>query len=469
MLIRRISVDIGVDSAWARANVTRVPRRITLALALASAVLGVAVPPASASVVRGSSPAPAAAAEVAVSRLLADYNYSGSSDGLFTTSGDRSVGTCRSIYHGGQCWWWAANTFMALITYAQDHPRGSHAKAIERAVQHTYAVMCGQGSCPARPNASGPDSFQNTYYDDTGWWEQAWISAYKLTRARDYLYLAEQLWNFITAQGWNATSCQIGGVNQHSGSGNSEDSYANALYLRNSAWLYSITGNKQYMNGVPSGRHARRGGALADARFIVHHLVDGPYNHIALGTEGSRFMIADHPKDSCTRVGGTQMWLGAEGEMVNAFSDMYAADKAFGGKDPAYYNRLADELALTVIGNTAHRYGSITPTVDANGVLSEPCQSPSWPAGCTLRKKGGGEAPFLIFKGIFERGIYCSDHNFNDTALTGFIKKNATWIASLNHFGFRWDSPGNTLVNFATQASVLDGLDARVGGSFAMC
>lgn len=358
---------------------------------------------------------------------------------------------------------------MALITYAEDHKKSADAKAIEKAVQHTYTVMCGQGSCPGRAYETGSDSFQNTYYDDTGWWEQAWINAYKLTQTKDYLYLAEELWSYITAKAWNTTECQQGGVDQHSGDASStEDSYANALYLRNSAWLYSITNNSQYMKGAPAGK-TRRGGALADATFIVDHLVDGPYNHIALGTTGSQFMIADHPKDNCTTVGGTQMWLGAEGEMVNAFSDMYAADKAFGGKDAGYYNQLADELALTVTSNTAGKFGSVTPTVDSNDVLSEPCQSSSWPAGCTLIKKRGAEAPFLIFKGIFERGIYCSNHNLNDAALTGFIGKNATWIASLNRFGFQWDSPGNTLVNFATQTSVLDGLDAQVGGSFAMC
>lgn len=449
---------------------TGVLRRITLALALAVAGPGVAAASASASADPGSPVTPAAAAKVAASRLLADYNYSGTSNGLFTTKGDRAVGTCKSTYHGGQCWWWAANTFMALISYAEDHSKSPDAAATEKAVQHTYAVICGQGSCPARAYETGSDSFQNTYYDDTGWWEQAWINAYKLTHTKDYLYLAQELWSYITARAWNTTECPEGGVNQHSGDTSAtEDSYANALYLRNSAWLYSITGNRQYMNGVPAGKNAHRGGALADAKFITGHLIDGPYNHVALGTTGSEFMIADHPKDNCTTIGGTQMWLGAEGEMVNAFSDMYAADKAFGGKNADYYNHLADELALTVTSNTAGKFGSIIPTVDSGGVLSEPCQSPSWPAGCTLQKKSGAEAPFLIFKGIFERGIYCSNHNFNDTTLTAFTKRNAGWIASLSHFGFRWDSPGNTLVNFATQTSVLDGLDAQVGGSFAMC
>ncbi len=388
---------------------------------------------------------------------------------MFTTKGDSSVSTCRSTYHGGQCWWWAANTFMALISYAEDHPGTHDARAIERDVQHNYSVMCGQGSCPSRPYETGRDSFQNTYYDDTGWWDQAWINAYKLTKTRAYLDLAEELWSYITARGWSAI-CG-GGVEQHSGPRKSgEDAYANALYLRNSAWLYSITGNRQYMVGVPDGSH-KKGGAIADASFITDHLIDGPYNHLAPGTSGSQFMIADHPAPGCKSVGGTQMWLSAQGEMVNAFSDMYAADKAFGAKDPVYYNHLANDLALSVINNKPSTHGTIRATVDARGILSEPCDSKTWPAGCKLHsgQDGKGEAPFLIFKGIFERGIYCSNHNLNDAALTTFIAKNADVVAQLNHFGFQWDSAGNTLVNFATQTSVLDGLDAQTGRSFAMC
>jgi hypothetical protein len=441
------------------------PRNLILGLALGVITLGIAAPPASAATAASARPAVYSASRVAVSRMLADYNWSGTSDGLFTTQDDPAVSTCRSTYHGGQCWWWAANTFMTLISYAEDNRHSGGAKTITRAVAHTYSVMCGQGSCPGRAYLTGRDSFQNTYYDDTGWWEQAWINAYKLTGTRDYLYLAEQLWSYVTADGW--TSHCGGGVNQHDGTTSSEDTYANALYLRNSAWLYSITGNRQYMTGAPSGGHAT-GGAIADASFIMQHLVDGPYNHVTPGTAGSQFMIADHPAPGCAGVGGTQMWLSAQGEMVNAFSDMYAADKAFGATDPGYYNGVADELALTVIGNTPHAHGSITATVDTHGILSEPCDSKAWPGGCRL-SKGRTDAPFLIFKGIFERGIYCSAHNLNDAVLTSFITKNAITAAQLNHFGFLWDSSGNTLVNFATQASVLDGLDSMTGGSFAMC
>jgi hypothetical protein len=41
-----------------------------------------------------------------------------------------------------------------------------------------------------------------------------------------------------------------------------------------------------------------------------------------------------------------------------------------------------------------------------------------------------------------------------------WLRKNAESIAGLNQLGFLWDSRSNALVNFATQASALDGLDA---------
>jgi hypothetical protein len=454
--------------------VTAMKKRILSVLTLLAAFLGVAAPAASAATVPS-------AASVAVSRLLAEYNTSGASNGLFTTSGDPDVGTCKNTSHGGNCWWWAADTFMALITYAEQNT-GSDVTSIENDLANTYSIICGQGSCPSSANQTGTDPFQNTWYDDTGWWEQAWINAYKLTKNQDYLYLAEQLWIYITNNGWDTTTCGAGagnaGVDQHSGSG--PDAYANALYLRNSAWLYSITGDSQFMTGNSNG-----GGALADASFVLNHLIDGPFNGIAPGTSGSQFMIADHPNSGCTGVGGFQMWLTSQGEMANAFSDMYAADKAYGGSDPGYYNQLADELSLSTIGNTGPYAGLAEPTVDSSGILSEPCEPQNgeggWPDNCALQTTNSttgatSDAAFLIFKGNFERGIYCSNHNFNDSALTAFISTNATSIAGLNHFGFLWDVQTNTLVNFATQASVLDGLNAEIGlentgisSRFAMC
>jgi hypothetical protein len=136
--------------------------------------------------------------------------------------------------------------------------------------------------------------------------------------------------------------------------GASKDAFANALYLRNSAWLYSITGETRFMTG--SGGN---GGAFKDASFIRGRLI---YSYSGTpGNSGAQFMIADHLKGCSAK--GSQSWLQSQGEMANAAS-----------------------------------------------------------------------------------------------------------IAGLPHFGFLWDSPNaNQPVILATQVSVLDGLNAAMTGSYAMC
>jgi Glycosyl hydrolase family 76 len=422
---------------------------------------------------------PASAARVAVGAVLADYDGA-----LFhmtkTSSACPNDGTRSN--QGGSCWWWAANAFMALISYAEKHPHSAYLGKISKDLSETYSNVCG-GECPAGKNSTGSDPFivnthGNVYYDDIGWWEQAWLNAYKWTHNKRYLYLAEQLWSYVTAHGWRS-GCS-GGVIQDTKAGATKDAFANALYLRNSAWLYSITGETRFMTG--SGG---KGGAFADATFIRGRLIFA-YSGTP-GDSGAQFMIADHLK-GCTAM-GSQSWLQSQGEMVNAWTDMYAADKAYCGKHKctvaaAYYNRLADALARTVIhdklvvkGTTRTwpfkgKKGQARPTVDANGILSEPCDAPvsGWPYGCKLGNSAGTYQSYLISKGIFERALSCSNHNLRDSELTKFASANAASIARLPHFGFLWDSPNaNKPVIFATQTSVLDGLNAAMTGSYAMC
>jgi hypothetical protein len=417
------------------------------------------------------------AASTAVSRLLADWNTNKS---LFDV-GDGEP--CPHINTGGNCWWWSANAWMALISYAEENPTTSDAATIAGDLSQTYSTICG-GQCPTAPDQHGKDPFTintsgNTYFDDIGWWEQMWINAYKFTKTVEYLYLAEELWNYVTDNGFKPEGC--GGVVQyHKSSGDitsGADAFANALYLRNSAWLYSITGNSRYMAGGSVG-----GGAVFEAGWIKQHLIYY-YGVAPMGSPGAVFMIADHVDSSCDAA-GSQSWLQSQGEMVNAWTDMYAACKAYGACDaaPSYYNNLADELARTVIGdnpsqNAAYQSegepGQAEPTIDNNGILSEPCEPTSgnqWPYGCALGSSLSDYQSYLISKGFFERAVYCSNHNFNDSALTSFAARNAASLAVLPHFGFLWDSTGaNDPVIFPTQTSVLDGLDANLGGSYAMC
>jgi hypothetical protein len=226
------------------------------------------------------------------------------------------------------------------------------------------------------------------------------------------------------------------------------------------------------------------GGAINAASWIRGHLIY-KYGGPALGNPGSQFMIADHLDSSTCSASGNQSWLQAQGEMVNDWTDMYAADKAYCGSScstaPGYYSNLADELATTTISDQIFSNGAESswpfegqpgqaePTVDQNGILSEPCI----PAAGNMRPRGcdlGSYQPYLISKDIFERAIYCSNHYFNDPALKTFISANAASIASLPNFGFLRDSSGaSDPVIFAAQTSVLDGLDADLGGSYAMC
>lgn len=123
-------------------------------------------------------------------------------------------------------------------------------------------------------------------------------------------------------------------------------------------------------------------------------------------------------------------------------------------------------IGLAVVMLTAHR------SVSDKGILSEPCDSPvcDWPYHCKLGHSAGTYQSYLISKGIFERAINCSNHNLKDSELTTFASVNAASIARLPHFGFLWDSPNaNKPVIFATQVSVLDGLNAAMTGSYAIC
>jgi hypothetical protein len=422
------------------------------------------------------------AASTAVSRVLADFN------GVLFSSTATSH-DCPATNSGGQCWWWAANAYMALISYEEDnHVAANGSSQVYMDLAKTYEALCGvksvDDSCPV--GAFTVNSHGNTYYDDIGWWQQAWINAYKWSGNKEFRSLAEGLWSYVTAHGFHTVCNTITGVAQYyQPSGKPQwgalDAFANALYLRNSAWLYSITGQSQYMAG--SGG---RGGALAVASFVGKHLIYS-YNAITPGTAGSQFMVADHLDDTKCAAGGSQSWLQSQGEMVNAWSDMYAAAKTYCAKsscsEPAsYYNNLADELAGSVVSDRLTSKGGwpfegmpgqAEPTVDTNGILSEPCEPTKhnkWPYGCKLGTTIGSYQSYLISKGFFERGIYCSNHNFNDSQLTTFASANAASLANLPHFGFLWDSSGpNNPVIFATQTSVLDGLDASLGGSYAMC
>ena len=418
--------------------------------------------------------------------LHKDFNGS-----TFNLAGD----TCPKVNDGGNCWWWAANAWMALITWADENPGTSNRSTIETDLLNTYNYICGHNQstysawrpCPNGPDQNATDPFTintngNIYFDDIGWWETTWLAAYKLVGRLEYLNLAEELWNYVTGHGYAHAQC--GGIPQYyhgDGTTGSADTFANALYLRDSAWLFEYTDGApfsgQYMNGTNVG------GAIHEDIWIKNHLIF-PYNQTTPGTSGARFMMAGETDSSCGPH-GTRTFLHAQGAMVSAWTEMAKACRMSGagcGAQPSYFDNLAEELARSVIYDQRQQDGSwpfanqnvynttsppqATPTVDyANGVLSEMCDSPGWPYGCNLGTDKASFASYLIAKGIFERAAYCVNSDISDSTIADFIRTNAQSIANnLTNYGFYWDSRGsNNPVNFATRASILEGVDADIG------
>jgi hypothetical protein len=379
---------------------------------------------------------------------------------------------------------------MALFDYAENttaniptSTQQGYISTIKSDFMNTYNTICAaHGGCPSDSNDANVSPFDNQWFDDMGWWEQALLNAYEFTNLSRYLHAAEQLWNNVTDDGVDGTCNLI--VQEGVDDSGIDDGFANSLYVRDSAWLYAITNannaswSAQYMAGESGGK----GGALRVANSVMSQMIFPVAGTPAPGTSGAEFFIAGQadPGSPCT-ASGTRYWLSTQGEMVNGFADLSVADATYcpvtiSGVCTArssYYGALADELATTITTNTNL---SSPPTVDGSPpILTEPCvsQDDMWPTDCNV-KPGSGNGindwnSNLIFKGNFERGAYCSLHNVGDPDLRVFIKNNADAIAAEPHDGFLWEPGSDNNVSYGTRASMLDGLEAYIGGSTAMC
>jgi hypothetical protein len=426
--------------------------------------------------------------------------------------------------NSGQCWWWAAVTWDALITYGENNPSSVYTRLIEDDLSKTYTTICNSytqygpwGKCPGTYDQNGLDPFTvneagNTYFDDIGWWTQTWIDAYQLTGALEYKYLAEELWNYATNNGFkqttpkcnpdssitNPTGSDYGVVQYHKAGGavGVPDIFANALYLRNSAKLYSSTSGAYFRNQYILGNSNGFGGANNAASYIRTHLIF-IYGG-TLGNSDAKFMMADHYSytNGACESGGVQWQLHGQGEMVQAWTSLATActSNSLCANGPGWYNNLADELANSVVSDHS---GSVfdsppsggpppqnEPTVDNYGILSEPCIPDSgnnWPEQCNVGSDIQSYPAWLISKGVFEHAIYCLNGNLStsDQTLKDFSHTNGSKILGAN-YGFLWDpnnyNDSNTVVVFATRTSDLNGLEAdmevstiRETNSYATC
>lgn len=244
-------------------------------------------------------------------------------------------------------------------------------------------------------NAGG--NFLNNYYDDEGWWANAWIRAYDLTGNTNFLSMATTIFADLLT-GWDST-CN-GGL-----------------------WWSK---DRTYKNAIPNELfllaairlHQRTPGDLGGGSYLYWATNEWAWFKSS-GMINSQNLVNDG-LNNCQNNGQTT-WTYNQGVILGGLVDLY---KVTGNL--TYLNQ------ANAIANAA-----ITTLVDANGVLREPCESGS----C------GGDGP--QFKGIFLRYLdYLYDETHNP-AFYNFLFRNAqaVWLEDRNNFnqlGLHWDGPFDT-------------------------
>jgi predicted alpha-1,6-mannanase (GH76 family) len=260
-------------------------------------------------------------------------------------------------------------------------------------------------------NLNSGGNFLNDYYDDEGWWANAWIRAYDLTGNPAFLNMAKTIFNDLVA-GWDTTNALCpGGVWW-----NKPHAYKNAipneLFLLAAIRLHQRTpgdgGTGSYFYWATNEWAWFRASGMINAQNLVNDGLNG-----------------------CVNNGGTT-WSYNQGVILGGLTDLY---KVTG--DVSYLNQ------AIAIANAATTSSTL---VDANGVLREPCEP-----NC------GGDGP--QFKGIFIRYLAYLYDVTRTPAYLAFLKRNAhaVWVNDRNVFnqlGLRWDGPYDS-PDAARQSSAL--------------
>ncbi len=298
-------------------------------------------------------------------------------------------------------WWNSANGLTALIDYSA------------RTKTTTYV-----GDIAATFEKQSSTNFLNSYYDDEGWWALAWIDAFDLTQDARYLAMAETIFADMAA-GWD-TTC-LGGIWWNK-SKMYKNAIANELFLEIAIRLHARTtddgGTGGYLDWAKREWHWFDASGMIDASSLVNDGLDS----------------------TCANNGQTT-WTYNQGVLIGGLVDM-----ARETSDPTLLVR-AQAIADA----------SLQKLVDANGVLSEPCE-PS----C-----GGGDVP--QFKGIFMRHLAelaAASGAAAQGRYRAFFARNADWIWNVARgagyqLGLTWGAPFDS-ADAARQGSALDALNAAI-------
>jgi predicted alpha-1,6-mannanase (GH76 family) len=252
-------------------------------------------------------------------------------------------------------------------------------------------------------------NFTDSYYDDEGWWANAWIRAYDLTGNATYLSMAKTIFADIT-NGWDTTTC--GGGVWWNKTHTYKNAIPNELFLTAAIRLHQRTPGD---GGVGS----------------YYYWATNEWSWFKASTMlNTQNLINDGLTSSCTNNQETT-WTYNQGVILGGLSDLY---KVTGNTT---YLAQAEAVA-----NAA-----ITTLVDGHGILRESCEP-----GC-----GGGDVP--QFKGIFIHYLaYLYDEDHIPQYLA-FLLNNAhsVWFNDRNssdQLGLIWSGPLDS-ADAARQSSAL--------------
>jgi predicted alpha-1,6-mannanase (GH76 family) len=258
--------------------------------------------------------------------------------------------------------------------------------------------------------------FLNDYYDDEGWWALAWIGVYDLTHQRQYLQMAQSIFEDMT-DGWD-DKCS-GGI-WWSKERKYKNAIANELFLSVAAHLaLRAKGNKQRARYLD---WAQREWGWFEASGMIN----------------SSHLINDGLDAKCGNNHQTT-WSYNQGVILGGLSELYRKTH---DKDLLLE---ADAIAGAVISSTT--------LTDAQGILHDPCEP-----DC------GGDG--TQFKRIFVRNLASLYKIAPSPRYKAFVILNANSIwkgmqAQQYNIGTTWTAPYGA-ANASTQSSGADVLVSAV-------
>jgi predicted alpha-1,6-mannanase (GH76 family) len=279
----------------------------------------------------------------------------------------------------GNAWWTAANAI----------------EAAETSYARTGGMMGGKYMVDTHATVAPDSAYINGFYDDEGWWANAWVHAYDVTGDANYLATAKYVFDDIKG-GWDTGTCS-GGV-WWSKQRNYKNAIANELFLLLAASL-----------------HVRTPGDSGPGSYLDWAQREWAW-FSASGMENAKHLVNDGLDASCKNNGGTT-WTYNQGVLVAGLVELRRA--------------AGDESLVTHAEAIAD--AAIAALTDKEGILHEPCEP-----NC------GADGP--QFKGVFTRELAKLHALDARPAYRDFLARNAhaIWTHDRNatgDLGLVWSGP----------------------------